>query len=324
MLLYYTFKYSNKTQENMKRGIMMCCLVLIFTISSKSQEQSTMFKVMSWNILHGGHAIENGVQNVIQIIKEINPDIIVMVETYGSGQVIADSLGYNFHLVAPEGTALHDKNINLSILSRYPLGDRIDTAYPFYLGGRDILIENQRIHVLATWFHYDPWEDEPENLGKNVQELLAWEKIGAKYEMLQKVLPYIKKNVAQSDTIPTILGGDLNTPSHLDWGDETKEMHHGLMVPWYSTKVLETLGLKDTYRTLNPSPVKYPGITWNTKDKRDAHRIDYIFYKGYKIKAITSETFRAFLNEPFSINGKTFLYPSDHGFVVTLFKLNQS
>ena len=35
---------------------------------------------MAWNILHGGNDIENGPQNVIQIIKEINPDVILMVE----------------------------------------------------------------------------------------------------------------------------------------------------------------------------------------------------------------------------------------------------
>ncbi|MGE8427099.1 MAG: endonuclease/exonuclease/phosphatase family protein, partial [Sphingobacterium sp.] len=62
-----------------------------------------------------------------------------------------------------------------------------------------------------------------------------------------------------------ILGGDLNTPSHLDWGKNTKKIHHNLVVPWYSTKVLADIGLVDTYRTLNPNPITHPGITWHTK-----------------------------------------------------------
>jgi hypothetical protein len=39
------------------------------------------------------------------------------------------------------------------------------------------------------------------------------------------------------------------------------------------------------------------------------------------LKAIQSESYKAFLNEPISINGKTIPYPSDHGFVVTTFTL---
>lgn len=88
---------------------------------------------MAWNILHGGNDIPKGPEEVIHIIQEIDPDVILMVETYGSGKRIADSLGYNFHLIAEEGTALDDKNINLSIFSKFPFGERIDTKFPFIL-----------------------------------------------------------------------------------------------------------------------------------------------------------------------------------------------
>ena len=79
--------------------------------------QKESFKVMAWNILHGGNDIENGQQNVVKIIREIDPDIILMVETYGSGPYIASELGYNFHLVASEGTSLDNKSVNLSVFS---------------------------------------------------------------------------------------------------------------------------------------------------------------------------------------------------------------
>ena len=61
---------------------------------------------MAWNILHGANYVENEKLHAINIIREINPDIILMVEPYGSGKIIADSLGYHFHLVAAEGTKL--------------------------------------------------------------------------------------------------------------------------------------------------------------------------------------------------------------------------
>lgn len=304
----------------MKYSLLFIALILFF-LDCEAQKQTETFKVMAWNILHGANDIKDGKEHAIQIIKEINPDVILMVETYGSGKEIADSLGYNFHLVAPEGTALDDKNVNLSIISRYPFGERIDTKFPFYLGGREIIIQGQKIRFFSNWFHYLPWENQPEKLGKSVEELLVWERSGSKYEMIEKVLPYIRKYASEADSVPMIIGGDFNAPSHLDWGVETKEIHNGLVVPWYSTKVLENIGLVDTYRTLNPSPISHPGITWHTKGENDSHRIDYIFYKGPKLKALKSETYQVFFNEIIKLNDKEILYPSDHGFVVTTFKM---
>ena len=305
----------------MRRSLCFFFTLVFICSGCYSQKSSVIFKVMAWNILHGGNDIENGVQNVVEIIREIDPDVILMIETYGSGKIIADSLGYNFHLIAPKGTALDDKGTNLSIFSKFPFGERIDTDYPFYLGGREILINNRKIRFFSNWFHYLPWEDEPEKLGKTAEELLEWEKTGAKYEMQRKVLPYLRKYAANAEFVPMIFGGDLNAPSHLDWGVETVDMHHGLVVPWYTTKILEDIGLADTFRALNPDPVRYPGITWHTKGKNDDHRIDYIFYKGSNLEAIKSETYKVFFGDPFFINGKTIKYPSDHGFVVTTFEI---
>ena len=78
-------------------------LVSVFFLYTNTIEgPKNSFKVMAWNILHGGNDIENGPENVAKIIKEINPDIILMVETYGSGPFIANYLNYNFHLIALE------------------------------------------------------------------------------------------------------------------------------------------------------------------------------------------------------------------------------
>ena len=298
-------------------------LLLGFSVSVTAQESTTSFKVMAWNILHGGNDIPNGVEKVIQIIQEIDPDVVLMVETYGSGPRITEALGFHFHLVAPEGTPLDDESINLSIFSRFPFGKRIDTDFPFYLGGREVLISGQKIRFFSNWFHYDPWEDEPEKLGKTATELLAWERTGKKYEMFQKVFPYFQQYTAQTDSFPMILGGDMNTPSHLDWGEETQEMHNGLIVPWFATLELETLGLIDSYRSKYPSPLTHPGITWNAKGKKDEHRIDYIYYKGEQLRLLHSETYQAFLGEPLLLKGKEIPYPSDHGFVVSTFELKK-
>ncbi len=284
--------------------------------------QNESFKVMAWNILHGGNDIENGQQNVVKIIKEIDPDIILMVETYGSGPYIANELGYNFHLVASEGTSLDNKSVNLSVFSKFPFGERIDTDYPFFLGGSEIIIDGIKMRFLSNWFHYLPWNNEPEKMGKTAEELLEWEKTEHRYNMIQKVLPYFEKYASQSDLIPVIVGGDMNSPSHLDWSKKTKKIHNNLVVPWYATKIFEDIGFSDSFREKNPNPLKKPGITWDNKMRNDSHRIDYIFYKGKNLKAIKSDSYMAFFNEPIIINGKEIPYPSDHGIVVTEFKLN--
>ena len=272
--------------------------LIFFTIFSQQVfAQKTEFKVMAWNILRSGNQIENGVDNVADMIKEINPDIVLMVETYGSGPYIAKKNGYNFHLVAKEGTALDDKSVNLSIYSKFPFGERIDTDYPFFLGGIEIFINNKKVRFFSNWFHYQPWNNKPEDMGKTVQELLEWERTEHRYNMIQKVLPYFEKFAKESDSIPIIVGGDMNSPSHLDWSEKTKNIHNGLVVPWYSTKVFEDLGFTDSFREKNPNPIKYPGITWDHKERDDSHRIDYIFYKGKKLKSTQSKTYMQFFNE---------------------------
>ena len=298
-------------------------LAIFASGSVLAQDHSLEFKVMAWNILHGANDIPDGPLHAIDIIRELDPDIILMVETYGSGKRIADSLGLNFHLVAPEGTALDDESINLSVMSKYSFGKRLDTDFPFYLGGREVLIGDHKVRCLSNWFYYLPWDNEPENMGMSAEELLEWERAGKRYEMIQEVLPYLKEYIIETDSFPLIFGGDMNTFSHLDWGESTKAMHNDLVVPWYASKVIEDLGFTDSYREVNPNVLTHPGITWNAKGRKDEHRIDYVFYKGEVLEAVESKSYQAYLGEKLELNGKLISYPSDHGIVVTTFRVRE-
>lgn len=277
---------------------------------------------MAWNILHGGRDIPDGPAHVIALIQALNPDIVLMVETYGTGPAIAEALGYDFHLVAPAGTAPDDPSVNLSVFSRFPWGERLDTEHPFYLGGREIRIGGQRVRLLSNWFHYLPWHDAPETMGLSVAELLAWERdSGRRYEMIQAVRPYLSAFAAEADSIPLILGGDMNSRSHLDWGPATRAQHQGLEVPWYATRQLADMGFRDSYREIYPDPVTHPGITWDRPGIRDEHRIDYIFYQGPALQAVASATYQAHLGDTLWVEGVGIPYPSDHGLVLTTFEL---
>jgi len=76
--------------------------------------------------------------------------------------------------------------------------------------------------------------------------------------MIQKVLPYFEKYAKESDSIPIIVGGDMNSPSHLDWSEKTKNIHNGLVVPLYSNKVFEDLVFTDSFREKKSKSNKIP------------------------------------------------------------------
>lgn len=137
--------------------------------------------------------------------------------------------------------------------------------------------------------------------------------------ILKELQPFLKK----TDEIPLILGGDLNIWSHLDWPEETREIHDGPVVNWWTTSMFENTGLIDSCREVLPNLIEYPGITWDQPGRKDEHRIDYIFYKGEKIKALKSIIKKENAGDKILINEETYMYPSDHGFVLSTFQINQ-
>jgi hypothetical protein len=304
---------------------------IVFGCCKKSPDNSrnsgsNEFTVLAWNIWHGANnelLKEDGRPHAIGIIKELNPDIVLMVETYGSGKMIADSLGYNFHLIAPENTAPDDKRINLSIMSRFPLGQRFDFYNHFNIGGIEIFLNDSvKIHAFSIWLNYKPWEDDPLTLNKTPEELIEWEKSGTREAEVNTILNGLEPFLQKTDEIPLIIGGDFNIWSHLDWQEETKELHNGSAIDWWTTSMFEKAGLIDSYREVHPNALEYPGITWDQPDKKDEHRIDYIFYKGEKLEPVESIIYKAPVNSNLIIHGNSFMYPSDHGLVFANFHIN--
>ena len=62
----------------------------------------------------------------------------------------------------------------------------------------------------------------------------------------------------------SILLGDFNEPSHLDWTLEAAELglNFGFEVNWPISSVLESIGMIDSYREKYPNPIESPGFTW--------------------------------------------------------------
>lgn len=190
------------------------------------------------------------------IIKKSGADIILMIETYGCSDNIADCLGYYHRLIAD----------NLSIYSRHPIvktytfPGKVST---FNFGGAEIDVNGKHVRVFDTWLHYLPDArlvptDKPE------ADILAWDDEGSRDDEIRAILSVLGLMMEECDSIPIIMGGDFNSHSHLDWTEDTKDMynHGGATVRWTVSEEMAKAGFKDSFREVNPDPVKNLGTTW--------------------------------------------------------------
>lgn len=279
------------------------------TIESQ-EELIAPIRVMVWNIWHGGRRYGKhvGVKRVIETIRQAQPDIVGLIETYGSGEIIADSLGYHFYLISS----------NLSILSRFPIKETIKVFRPFNSGGAIIDLGNeQQIAVIDTWLHYLP------DYGKNVVEQklssqeLAKNEEKTRYSEVVEILSELKPEIENAGQTPVIILGDFNSGSHLDWTKETKAIHFGYSVDWPVSKEMAKAGFTDSFRELHINPLLDPGFTWTPRAATSSNqyglrdRIDYIYYKG-EIKPIESKV----------IDYHPIMFPSDHAAVISVFEFD--
>ena len=293
----------------------------------KEIEPGKELKVLSWNIWHGGHFKryqEKACEGTRGILKKSEADVILMIETYGCSDRIADHLGYYHRLLSS----------NLSIYSKYPIVKTFtfpDSIATFNFGGVELDVNGKRVRVFDTWLHYLP-DARLVPTDKTEAEIVAWEDEGTRDDEIRRILSVLKPMMAESDSIPIIMGGDFNGHSHLDWTEATKDLyfHGGATANWTVSKVLEENGFKDSFREMHPNPekdIKELGPTWywsgeenEIKDRLD--RIDYIYYHGDKLKAVKSESYNCDISGDLDFYGDKFFYASDHGFVLTTFALD--
>lgn len=313
----------------MRKKILGVLMVLIMFCACVPQTPKTEtvtveeLKVLAWNIWHGGHSKAypgKSCEGTMGILKKSGADVILMIETYGCSDLVADHLGYYHRLLSD----------NLSVYSRYPImktytfPDSITTSN---FGGVELDVNGKRVRVFDTWLHYLP-DMRLVPTEKTEAEILAWDDEGTRDEEIKRILSVLQPILAEVDSIPVIIGGDFNDHSHLDWTESTKNMynHGGAVVNWTVSKIMEEAGFKDSFRELHPDPAEELGPTWywtgGKKNRLD--RIDFIYYKGNKLKAVESESYNADLPGYLDFYGEKFFYASDHGFVITTFSLNQN
>ncbi len=222
-------------------------------------------RVLVWNVLHGANDVVDGAEKALAIIRDSGADVVLMQESYDIdgerpllGAWLAEQLGWNqWQADSP----------HLCILTRFDIAERF-THEPWHAVGARLVDDRGRDFIAwSIWIDYRDYitwklREEPTITDDNLLE--------SEFVRSQR-LPQAKGIIAKLEalghldlSIPLLVGGDWNTPSHLDWTLDTSRVYkrrRALDLP--VSLAMEEAGFIDTFRTVHPNPVQRPGITWS-------------------------------------------------------------
>jgi len=264
------------------------------------------FRVMTWNIWHGGREDGTvvGPRKVADVIRDSGADIVALQETYGSGERLAATLGFQFH---PRGT-------NVSILSRYPVLEDISVFQEFKCAGALVqLPSGSKVAFYSIWLPYsgEIWEEGTRNSADIPAMLAACQASAVDLAVLRAAI-LDRLSTEKYRGVPIIIAGDFNSMSHLDYSVVAKSQYQAV-VNWPTSRILIDDGFRDSYRETNPTVYRSKDRTWTPRfPKQEQDRIDFIYYRGAGLSARSSEM----------IDSHPDGFPSDHAAVVTAFRLD--
>jgi len=197
-------------------------------VAADLEEELPSITAASWNIFHGGKHYtveEHGWDSrltIAEILKRENADVIMMQETYSSGDFIAAELGYYFATTVDWDYL--NQGANISVLSRYPIKElHVQEDSPFMtVAVRIAISETQDLYAMSNWY--------------GMQQFPA-------------VFGFHESRFQESDVIPTLFAGDFNAVPHTDGGDSP------------ASRAMLDAGFTDAFRSLYPDTEEYPGAT---------------------------------------------------------------
>ena len=221
--------------------VLVAIAVLAAPVPARAQDD---VKVMTFNVWLGGDVVDFG--KVGEVIRDSGADIVGLQEAEGNTRRIAEAAGWPYW------------SDRLHVVSRYPLID------PPEARGRYVLAQIRPGQVFAlgnVHLTSDPYGPDAVQAGRSLRQVLRLERSTRLPEIraaLRGLRPALRAGV------PTLLTGDFNTPSHLDWTPAAVGIREQVRyaVPWPVTQAIAAAGFRDAYRATHPDPVAAPGITW--------------------------------------------------------------
>uniref|UniRef100_A0A915PJG9 Endonuclease/exonuclease/phosphatase domain-containing protein n=1 Tax=Setaria digitata TaxID=48799 RepID=A0A915PJG9_9BILA len=292
---------------------------------------------MTFNTWVSGDNVENGMFKIAHHIKLINPDIVALQEISSR-----DHLNHLISLLNDEwtGVASTYAYTDTAILTKHEIVNESFHQISHGLGvGIRINSTSRTIHIWNLHLDYQSYGPHAafNKMVTRPTQIMAGEMHDGKgrFQNMRELLvdDHFQAAVENSLNEPLIVCGDFNSPSHLDWTNETSFLHGDWHFQWPATKMLQDEAkMKDSYREVHPEVLKNLGITWSTVEKMTSSgwswtipepqdRIDYIFYRSPLLSPVQSFTYQGHATvypKPFHWKND---YPSDHFAVITIFIL---
>lgn len=280
----------------------------IFVSCKDSGEKHIQLKVLQLNIWQDATQVDGAYDAVVNEIAALQPDVVTFCEVRNyEGVMFTEKLCVS---LKEKGLAYYTFDcLDGGIISKHPILESsiLDSTT---INRAIIQVDKQKIAIYAAHLDYThyacylprgydgiTWKERP--YPKSVDEILAQNDASKRIQQIKCLMQQAEKDI--QDGCQVIVGGDFNEPSWLDWQENTQNMydHNGFVVPWTTTKLLANNGYEDAYRVLYPNVVTHPGFTWvaDNPDKKienltwapkadERDRIDFIFYKGDKLRAV--------------------------------------
>ncbi len=282
------------------------------TITRNSLNNEDVFRVLDWNIWHGGNHLGNvGVDRVIELIRKTGADIITMQEAYGSQMKIAQALNFQMQTHSPKD--------NLALFSRYPL-QVITPTEPFKSNPVILKLPREReLLVNSCWLRYAYNPEYTASFPQQGYDTNLWIAEDS-IRPMEDVSVIIRKDIDPyvTNDVPVIIAGDFNSFSHLDWTKAAAPLHYGYgPVNFPTSRLMIENGYKDSFREMHPDEVSRPEGTFAAiYGHLQTSRIDFIYYTPGKIRSVSSKIIRT---TP-EIDD---VWPSDHAAVLTTFEFTK-
>nr|WGC84594.1 extracellular nuclease 7 [Bursaphelenchus xylophilus] len=291
-------------------------------------------RIMTFNIWITGENVVDGLYKIAKHIRIVDPDIVTIQELQSKelfGQLLTE-LGLDYTGVYHNSSGYPDT----AIITKHTINDALTFQTSATIGTEIELKSGIVVRFVGAHLAYKSYGPYAayNKLVTDIKQIMAGETKPDSWNRAKNIKDLIasksfKKFAAESDSQPFFVCGDFNSPSHLDWTEETRSSHGGWVVEWPATKLLADQGFEDSYRVKNPNVTSHPGYTWSTVNKSPEEwdftipepqdRIDFINFKGKRIQVTDSFTYcgmEPVLPIPRHRNND---YPSDHFAVVSDF-----
>lgn len=288
-------------------------------------------RVLVWNIERGANRFTQGPEKALAVLLAARPDICLLQESYDIdgerpqlGAWLAGELGWS----AWQGDSPH-----LCVLTPLQIEAQYAHAPWHGVGARLRDAAGRELDVYSTWIDwraYLPYalRDDP---AITDGALLACEREGSeRIAQTTALLAHLQDTGRMTRAVPLLVGGDWNSPSHLDWTEDTaRAFRFKRALPLPVSLACADAGFVDAFREVHPDPLRTPGFTWTPLERgtpeapEPQDRIDRLLRLpsiGAWRLAPTAAWVLPQQHEAMDVPRAERVFPSDHGALVIDFR----